>query len=312
MTTPFSDTLLHRLPDVRGKLIANAALKDQTWFRVGGPAEVLFKPEDVSDLAVFLNRCPDDIPVTVIGAASNLLIRDGGIEGVVVKLGPAFASISIEVDKVTAGAAALDINIARAARNADLSGLEFMCGIPGTLGGALRMNAGAHGGELKDVVTNIVAIDRHGNKHFVTPEEMQFAYRHSGAPSHWIFVQATLRCHHSDKTSIESKMKGIQDKRGESQPIREKTGGSTFANPEGHKAWELIDQAGCRGLRLGGAMISDHHCNFLINTGDATAADLENLGETVRARVLATSGIDLQWEIKRVGRPLHNIQKGNI
>lgn len=301
----FSNNLLKRLPAVRGKLSANAPLKDQTWFRVGGPAEVLFKPEDITDLAIFLNGCPDDIPVTVIGVASNLLVRDGGIEGVVIKLGPAFATISVEIDKLTAGAAALDLNIARVAKDSGLSGLEFMCGIPGTLGGALRMNAGAHGGELNDIVTAIVALDRHGNKHFVTPEEMGFAYRHSAAPAQWIFVQATLRGQPGDRNAIEARMKEIQEKRGQSQPIREKTGGSTFANPDGHKAWELIDKAGCRGLRLGGAMISEHHCNFLINTGDATAADLENLGEEVRARVLVTSGIDLRWEIKRIGVPLN-------
>lgn len=310
MTSLFSDHLLKRLPAVRGKLIANAPLKDQTWFRVGGPAEVLFKPEDVADLAVFLNRCPDDIPVTTIGSASNLLVRDGGVEGVVIKLGAAFASISVAVDKLTIGAAALDLNIARAARDANLTGLEFFCGIPGTLGGALRMNAGAHGGELKDVVTDIIALDRHGNKHFITPEEMGFAYRHSAAPRHWVFIQATLRGTAGDKARIEARMKEIQAMRGESQPIREKTGGSTFANPEGHKAWQLIDQAGCRGLRLGGAMVSEHHCNFLINTGDATAADLENLGEEVRARVLATSGLELRWEIARIGKPL-NTQQGN-
>lgn len=301
MTGLFQDALLSRLPEVSGKLIANASLKDQTWFGVGGPAEVLFKPKDIQDLAVFLNRCPDDIPVTVIGAASNLLIRDGGIPGVVVKLGPAFSSLVVDGDGITAGAATLDLNIARAARDASLSGLEFFCGIPGTLGGALRMNAGAHGRELRDVVAEIIALDRHGNKHFVTPEEMGFAYRHSNAPDHWIFVQALLRGTHGDKDQIEARMKAIQEERQKNQPIREKTGGSTFANPNGHKAWELIDKAGCRGLRIGGAMMSEQHCNFMINTGDATAADLENLGEEVRRRVLETSGIDLRWEIKRIG-----------
>lgn len=301
MTGLFQDALLSRLPEVSGKLIANASLKDQTWFGVGGPAEVLFKPKDIQDLAVFLNRCPDDIPVTVIGAASNLLIRDGGIPGVVVKLGPAFSSLVVDGDGITAGAATLDLNIARAARDASLSGLEFFCGIPGTLGGALRMNAGAHGRELRDVVAEIIALDRHGNKHFVTPEEMGFAYRHNNAPDHWIFVQALLRGTHGDKDQIEARMKAIQEERQKNQPIREKTGGSTFANPNGHKAWELIDKAGCRGLRIGGAMMSEQHCNFMINTGDATAADLENLGEEVRRRVLETSGIDLRWEIKRIG-----------
>lgn len=304
MTVFSPDTLIKRLPDVRGKLVGNAPLKDQTWFRVGGPAEVLFKPADVTDLAVFLNKCPDDIPITVFGAASNLLIRDGGIPGVVIKLGPAFGTIKVEIDRLVVGAAAMDLNIARAARDADLTGLEFLCGIPGTLGGALRMNAGAHGGELKDVVASIVALDRHGNKHDVTTAEMQFTYRHAGAPQHWIFIEATLRGRPGNKDAIDSRMKEIQALRDESQPIREKTGGSTFANPDGQKAWKLIDQAGCRGLRHGGAMISEQHCNFMINTGTATAADLEALGEDVRARVLAHSGIDLRWEIKRIGVPL--------
>ncbi len=311
MTIAFSDTLLQRLPSVRGKVMPNAPLKDQTWFRVGGPAEVLFKPEDVSDLAVFLNRCPDDIPITIIGVASNLLIRDGGIPGVVVKLGPAFASISVEIDKITAGAAALDLNIARAARDANLSGLEFLCGIPGTLGGALRMNAGAHGAELQQIVTDIVALDRHGNKHYLTPEEMAFSYRHSGVPENWIFIHATLRGTHADKAQIEARMKAIQEERQKNQPIHEKTGGSTFANPNGKKAWQLIDKAGCRGLRIGGAMMSEHHCNFMINTGDATASDLETLGEEVRRRVQETSGIDLRWEIKRIGIAASH-QQGSI
>ncbi|MGE4351348.1 MAG: UDP-N-acetylmuramate dehydrogenase [Bdellovibrionales bacterium] len=302
MTFSTAEKLLERLPDVRGKIIPNAPLKEQTWFRVGGPAEVLFRPEDTQDLAVFLNRCPDDIPITVVGTASNLLIRDGGIEGVVVKLGPSFSTISVEIDKIIAGAAALDLNIARAARDAELTGFEFLCGIPGSLGGALRMNAGAHGTELKDIVTMIVALDRHGNKHMVTAEEMKFTYRNSAAPLHWIFIEASLRGQFGDKEKIAARMKEIQEIRGETQPIREKTGGSTFTNPEGQRAWELIDKAGCRGLRLGGAMMSEMHCNFMINTGDATAADLENLGEEVRRRVKETSGVELHWEIKRLGQ----------
>ena len=299
-----SETLLSRLPKVRGKLTPDAPLKDQTWFGVGGPAQILFKPADVQDLAVFLNHTPDDIPVMIIGVASNLLIRDGGIKGVVVKLGPAFAGIETAIDRVTAGAAAMDINIARAAQKAGLSGLEFLSGIPGTIGGALRMNAGAHGGEIKDIVVEVVALDRHGNKRFMTTEEMGFSYRKSEPPEQWIFIQTTLRGSPNNPSLIEEKMRKIQQLRTESQPIKEKTGGSTFANPTNHKAWELIDKAGCRGLHVGGAMISEHHCNFMINTGGATAADLEALGEEVRRRVLETSGVELRWEIRRVGEPL--------
>jgi len=297
-------SLLSRLPAVRGKLMENAPMKDQTWFGVGGPAEVLFKPEDADDLAVFLKGCPTDVPLTILGAASNTLIRDGGIEGVVIKLGPAFAKIAQEGNSLIAGAAAMDMNVARAAQKAGLSGLAFLCGIPGTLGGALRMNAGAHGGEMKEIVRSVTALDRLGNRHTLTNAQMGFAYRKSAAPSGMIFLEAALEGRPADPAAIEARMKDIQAARAASQPIREKTGGSTFANPEGAKAWELIDKAGCRGLTIGGAMMSERHCNFLINTGEATATDLEALGEEVRRRVLETSGIDLRWEIRRIGRPL--------
>jgi len=300
----FKEGLLDRLPPVAGKLVTNAPLSDQSWFRVGGPAEVLFRPASVHDLAVFLEKCPIDIPLTLLGAGSNMLIRDGGISGVVIKLGPQFASIQQQGDTLVVGAAAMDLNIARTARNAGLGGLEFLCGIPGTLGGALRMNAGAHGNEMKDVIANITALDRHGNTHNVTVAEMGYSYRHSAAPSHWIFISATLQGTPCDQNLIDTKMAAITGARTDAQPIRERTCGSTFANPEGHKAWELIDKAGCRGLTLGGAMISKQHCNFMINTGEATAADLENLGEDVRRRVKEQSGLDLRWEIQRVGLPL--------
>lgn len=293
--------LLERLPSVRGKLIVDAPMKDQTWFRVGGPAEILFKPEDADDLATFLAGCPDDVALTVLGVASNTLIRDGGIHGVVIKLGPAFAAIRQEGSVLVAGAGAMDLNIARAAQKAGLSGLEFLCGIPGTLGGALRMNAGAHGGEIKDIVRKVIALDRKGQRVVLSNADMGFSYRKSGVAPDLIFIEATLEGKTDTPEAIEARMKAIQDARAASQPIREKTGGSTFANPEGHKAWQLIDQAGCRGLRLGGAMISEQHCNFLINTGTATAADLEALGEEVRRRVKETSGIELRWEIRRIG-----------
>lgn len=306
--TAFKDGLIARLPLVRGKLIANAPLKDGTWFRVGGPAEVLFRPADIEDLAHFLKDLPEDVPLTVLGVGSNMLIRDGGVPGVVVKLGAAFSTITVRENSLIAGASALDLNIARAARDAGLAGLEFLSGIPGSLGGALRMNAGAYGGEMRQILTSVTAVDRKGRLQTVGPEIMGFAYRHSAAPADWIFVSATLRGAPGVPEAIGARMKEIQDKRTASQPVREKTSGSTFANPEGHKAWELIDKAGCRGLRVGGAMISDQHCNFMINTGTATAADLENLGEEVRRRVKAMSGIDLRWEVQRIGLPL---QKGN-
>jgi len=296
-------SLLSRLPVVRGKLTENAPLKDQTWFRVGGAAAVLFKPEDADDLATFLKGCPADVPLTLLGAASNTLIRDGGIEGVVIKMGPAFAKITQEGNTLIAGAAAMDINIARAAQKAGLEGMAFLCGIPGTLGGALRMNAGAHGGEMKDIVRSVNALDRQGNLRTLSNSEMGFAYRKSGAPYDLLFLSATLEGTPANPAAIEARMKEIQTARAASQPIREKTGGSTFANPKGAKAWELIDKAGCRGLAIGGAMMSEQHCNFMINTGDATAADLEALGEEVRRRVHETSGIDLRWEIRRIGKP---------
>ncbi len=293
--------LIARLPAVRGKLTAKAPLADSTWFRVGGPAEVLFKPADADDLAAFLASCPDDVPVTVLGVASNTLVRDGGVPGVVVRLGPEFATIKADGLTLTAGAAAIDLNVARAAQAAGIGGLEFLSGIPGTLGGGLRMNAGAYGRELKDVVQTVTAVDRRGAVRTLTAGDMGFSYRHVDAPADLIFLGATLLGEPGDPAAIKARMQEIQQKRGSSQPIREKTGGSTFANPEGHKAWQLIDAAGCRGLRIGGAMMSEQHCNFLINTGTATAADIEELGEEVRRRVKAHSGLELRWEIRRIG-----------
>jgi UDP-N-acetylmuramate dehydrogenase len=298
--------LLKRLPrDVRGKLLADEPLADQTWFRVGGPAEVLFKPADEEDLAAFLARCPVDIPVTVIGVASNLLVRDGGVPGVVIRLGPAFAQVKAMGASLLAGAGAIDLNVARAAAAAGIAGLEFLSGIPGTVGGGLRMNAGAYGREFKDIVVEAHVLIRDGQRKTLTPAEIGFSYRHTEAPEDCVFVSALLRGEAGDAKQIQERMQEIQKARAETQPIREKTGGSTFANPDQdpqrRKSWQLIDAAGCRGLKIGGCQVSEKHCNFLINSGDATAADIEALGEEVRRRVAEESGITLRWEIKRIG-----------
>jgi UDP-N-acetylmuramate dehydrogenase len=299
-----SERLIERLPPVRGRLTENAPLAPVTWFRVGGPAEILFRPADEEDLADFLAGKPHDVPVTVLGVASNLLVRDGGIPGVVIRLGRAFVAVSADGGTVRAGAGALDLNVALACREAAVSGLEFLSGIPGTIGGALRMNAGAYGSELKDVLRRAIALDGQGRRHEVDAAALGLGYRRSAAPADWIFVAAELTGTAGDPAAIGRRMAEIQAAREASQPIRARTGGSTFANPPGHKAWELIDRAGCRGLKSGGAQISEKHANFLINAGDATAADLEGLGEEVRRRVFDHSGVTLDWEIKRVGRPL--------
>lgn len=306
--------LLARLPAVRGHYTPLAPLAPLTWFRVGGAAEVLFRPADVADLAAFLAGTPPDVPVTVIGVGSNLLVRDGGVRGVVVRLGAAFAQISTEGAEVIAGAAALDARVAELAADAGIDGLSFLRGVPGALGGALRMNAGCYGTEIKDVFVSATALDRMGQRHVLSREQMGFAYRHS-APEGLIFVSARLRGRAGDPASIRAHMATLMAGREASQPIREKTGGSTFRNPAGFsstgqagdsmelKAWKLIDAAGCRGLRVGGAQVSEKHCNFLINTGTATAADLETLGNIVISRVREHSGHVLDWEIKRIGEP---------
>lgn len=294
--------LIDRLPSVRGELVADAPLAPLTWFRAGGNAEVLFRPADADDLADFLSMLPADIPVTVIGVGSNLLVRDGGVPGVVIRLGRSFMNITIEGDThIRAGTAALDVAVARAAQEAGIAGLEFYRGIPGSVGGALRMNAGAYGGETKDVLVEAVAIDRQGKRHVLSNADMQYRYRHSGVSDDFIFVEALFRGQLDDKDAILARMNEITSSRETTQPVRMRTGGSTFKNPEGHKSWQLIDAAGCRGLKRGGAQVSELHCNFLINTGDATASDLEELGEEVRARVKATSGVTLEWEIRRIG-----------
>jgi UDP-N-acetylmuramate dehydrogenase len=299
-----SDRLIDRLPPVRGRLTADAPLAPITWFRVGGTAEIMFRPADEADLAEFLAHRPPEVPVTVLGVASNLLVRDGGIPGIVIRLGRGFVGVATEGETVRAGTGALDLNIALACREAGIAGLEFLSGIPGTLGGTLRMNAGAYGREVKDVLRGAVALDGKGKRHVVPAATLGLAYRHCAAPADWIFVAAELVGSVGDPAEIGRRMAEIQAAREASQPIRARTGGSTFANPPGHKAWKLIDRAGCRGLARGGAQVSAKHTNFLINTGNATAADLEGLGEEVRRRVFEMTGITLEWEIKRVGRPL--------
>ena len=295
--------LIDRLPAVRGRYTADAPLAGVTWFRVGGPAEVMFRPADIDDLADFLAAKPVDVPVTVVGVASNLLVRDGGVPGVVIRLGRGFAEIKADGETVRSGAAALDVNVALVARDAAVAGLEFLSGIPGTIGGALRMNAGAYGAEIKDVVVTAEALDARGARHQLHPDNLRFSYRHCATPEDWIFTGAVLRGRRGDPTEIQRRMDEINSAREATQPVRTRTGGSTFANPAGHKAWELIDKVGGRGLRHGGAMVSDKHCNFLINTGDATAADIEALGDELRRRVNDAFGITLEWEIRRIGVP---------
>ena len=287
---------------LRGRLLPDHPLADLTWFRVGGPADVLFTPADEDDLAAALSALPADVPVTVIGLGSNLIVRDGGVPGLVIRLGgKAFGSIQIEGETIRAGTAVPDMKLARAAAEAGLDGLAFYRGIPGSIGGALRMNAGAHGGETTDVLVEARAVDRSGTLHVLSHAEMGFAYRHCSAPADLIFTQATYRGRPGDRAAIEAEMDRVTAAREAAQPIRERTGGSTFKNPDGAKAWQLVDAAGCRGLTRGGAQVSEMHCNFLINRGGATAADIEGLGEEVRARVRETSGIELHWEIKRIG-----------
>jgi len=290
------------MPRLRGRLLANQPLAELTWFRVGGPAQVLFMPADEDDLAYFLKNLPDRVPVHVVGVGSNLIVRDGGVPGVVIRLSPrGFGETAAEGDVVSAGAAALDKRVAETAAAAGLAGLEFLFGIPGSIGGALRMNAGANGAETKDVLIDATGIDRKGNKLTFGNAEMKFVYRNSGVDPSVIFTSARFRGTAAAEEAVRARMSEVQQHRESAQPIREKTGGSTFKNPPGDSAWKLIDAAGCRGLRIGGAQVSEMHCNFLINTGNATGHDIETLGETVRARVKQNSGIELHWEIKRIG-----------
>ncbi|MDE2183624.1 MAG: UDP-N-acetylmuramate dehydrogenase [Alphaproteobacteria bacterium] len=291
------------LPPVRGTYTHGAPLKDLVWFRVGGPAEVLFRPADADDLATFLAARPCDMAVTVIGVGSNLLVRDGGIPGVVIRLPAAFSKIIVDGTRLRAGAAALDSAAARTAADAGIAGLEFLRGVPGTVGGALRMNAGCYGSEVKDILVECTAIDGTGAKQIWTSAQMGFSYRHCAVPDDVIFVEALFEGMRDEPAAVRARMEQLLGRREGSQPVRSKTGGSTFKNPPGHKAWQLISDAGCRGLKVGGAQVSEMHSNFLINTGDARAADIEALGEEVRARVKAKFGIVLEWEIRRVGVP---------
>jgi UDP-N-acetylmuramate dehydrogenase len=290
------------MPDLRGRLLANQPLAELTWFRVGGPAQVLFMPEDEADLSHFLAHLPADIPVTVIGLGSNLIIRDGGVPGVVIRLGRGFSDITVEEgSRIRAGTAVPDVKVARAAQEAAIAGLSFLRGIPGAIGGALRMNGGAYGGETKDALISARGVDRSGQIRTFTNADMHYTYRHCGAPDDVIFTQALFQGSPGDPAVISAEMDKITESREATQPIKSRTGGSTFKNPPGRKAWQLIDAAGCRGMTVGAAQVSQLHCNFLINQGGASAADIETLGETVRARVRETSGVDLEWEIKRIG-----------
>jgi UDP-N-acetylmuramate dehydrogenase len=303
MTFPdITPDLKAAMPELRGRLLANEQLGPLTWFRVGGPAQILFTPADEDDLVYFLAKLPNEIAVYVVGVGSNLIVRDGGMPGVVIRLSPrGFGETVADGDIVRAGAAALDKRVAETAAAADIGGLEFYFGIPGTIGGALRMNAGANGGETKDVLIEATGIGRDGSKHSFGNADMKFVYRNNGVDPSIIFTSARFRGRIAAPEAIRARMNEVQNHRETAQPIREKTGGSTFKNPPGRSAWKLIDAAGCRGLRVGGAQVSEMHCNFLINTGNATGNDIETLGETVRARVKENSGIELQWEIKRIG-----------
>ncbi len=292
------------LPPVRGRIDRDAALASLTWFRTGGRAEILFRPADIEDLQDFLGGLDPDIDVTVIGIGANLLVRDGGVPGVVVTLGRPFSSIAFgDAGRVEAGAGTLGAALSRACRDRALAGTEFLSGIPGTVGGALRMNAGAYGSEVSDIVIDARLVDRGGDLHTLSKVELGMSYRHCAVPEGWIFVSACFQGIPGDSADIACRMATIADRRRSDQPMQVRTGGSTFKNPPGASAWELVEAAGCRDLSVGGARVSEQHCNFLINDGGATAADIETLGETIRARVLAHSGVKLEWEIRRIGRP---------
>ena len=303
MSARWQPDWIERLPAVRGQLEFAAPLDGLTWFRTGGAADVLFRPADMEDLQTLIAALPDDVPVRAIGVGSNLLVRDGGLPGVVVRLPKRFAALQIsEATVIDAGAGAMGITVATFARDHGLAGLEFLRGIPGTLGGAVRMNAGAYGRELVDILIDCDVLERDGSLRCWTLADMAYSYRHSALPDAAIVLSARLRGMPAERAMIDAEMQRIADAREASQPLRTRTGGSTFKNPEGQKAWQLIDAAGCRGLMIGGAQVSEKHCNFLINTGSATSADLEALGEEVRRRVKAHSGVDLVWEIDRIGR----------
>lgn len=308
---PLGEDLKAALPRLRGRIVGNAPLQDITWFRVGGRAQLLFTPADEADLAYLLEGLNREIPVHVIGLGSNLLVRDGGVPGVVIRLGRGFGNVTAEAGhRLRVGTALPDVKLARAAADAGIGGLAFYRGIPGSIGGALRMNAGAHGTETKDVLVSARAVDRQGRIHELSNSDMGFAYRKCSVPPDWIFTEALFEGRPGEPGEILRQMEEVANYREANQPVRERTGGSTFKNPEGHSAWKLIDAAGCRGLRIGGAQVSEKHCNFLINQAGATAKDVEMLGETVRRRVFETSGILLAWEIIRLGEPLPGDEVG--
>ena len=305
MTSDLKAALEHALPDLRGTLAAGQPLSELTWFRVGGPAQVLFRPADEADLAYFLKNVDPAIPVHVIGLGSHSLVRDGGIDGVVIRRARGFSEVRVEPDnRLRVGTAVPDVKVARAAAEAGITGLAFYRGIPGCIGGALRMNAGAHGSETKDCLVEARAVDRAGTIHVVPLAEMGLTYRHSAVPDDWIFTEALFQGAAGDPQTIQAEMAAVAEYRETHQPTRERTGGSTFKNPPGESAWKLVDAAGLRGFRVGGACVSEKHCNFLINDRDASAEDIETLGETIRKRVRAHSGVTLEWEIKRIGKPL--------
>ena len=289
-----------RLPDVRGRYKKHVVMAPYTWFRVGG-ATTVFRPQDHEDLCQFLLQNSEDVPVTIIGAASNILIRDGGIPGIVIRLGKNFASINFNSNSVRIGAALPNGIAARLAQKKGYSGLEFLSGIPGTIGGGLRMNAGAYGKEVRDILIEAEVVDSTGNFKVLSLEEMEMSYRHCGVPKDYIFLSGLFKIGRDVPSDIQRKLDEIKARRLESQPITERTGGSTFKNPKGYKAWELIEAAGCRGVSVGGAMVSEQHCNFLVNTGNANATDLENLGNLVQKKVQDATGIELEWEIKLLG-----------
>jgi UDP-N-acetylmuramate dehydrogenase len=305
----FSNDLIGQLPLLRGRIEANVSLSKSTWFRVGGPAEVMFWPADLDDLMLFLQNKPDVVPVTVIGIGSNLMVRDGGIPGVVIRLGEIFKEISISGTEIIVGGGLSNLKLANFARKQEISGFEFLSGIPGTVGGSIRMNAGAYGSEVKDILQRVTAIDKKGNLIDLSVTELKYSYRHSDIEKDLIYIGGCFRGSPAAAIKIAGRMKVIRQERQFTQPVKMPTGGSTFVNPPGCKAWELIDAAGCRGLMRGGAVVSEKHCNFLINTGSASSADLEGLGEEVRRRVFEDCGIKLNWEIQRLGVGLQNIPR---
>lgn len=302
MSETMTKSILSNLPHVKGRLVEEASLARLSWFRTGGPAEVLFEPADEDDLVSFLRHLPLQMPITVIGVGSNLLVRDGGVDGVVIRLGRGFAETKVRGDVLKAGAGAMDVHVAKAAQRSGAAGLEFLVGIPGTIGGGLRMNAGAYNQEFKDALIHARAVDRYGHIHEFSVDDFGFGYRSCKIDPSMIFLCASFHITDGKPEDIQKRMDEISSTRQESQPIGTQTGGSTFKNPAGHKAWELIDAAGCRGLQVGDAQVSEKHCNFLINLGNATASDIETLGETVRKKVLEHSGVELEWEIDRIGK----------